>query len=73
LAEIQPEKCQNGQKTHFLQKGPGVNGLRIITFSSIRFSFAALFFEPQNRRQKKNLNKKLQNSNQTYTFSWVTM
>jgi len=28
LAEIQPEKCQNVQKTRFLQKAPGVNGLK---------------------------------------------
>ena len=28
LAEIQPKKHQNVQKTYFLQKGPGVNGLR---------------------------------------------
>ena len=27
LAEIQPENHQNVQKTHFLQKAPGVNGL----------------------------------------------
>ena len=27
LAEIQPENCQNVQKTCFLQKAPGVNGL----------------------------------------------
>ena len=26
LAEIQPEKHQNAQKTHFLQKAPGVHG-----------------------------------------------
>ena len=28
LAEIQLKKHQNVQKTHFLQKVPGVNGLR---------------------------------------------
>jgi len=28
LAEIQPENRQNVQKTRFLQKAPGVNGLR---------------------------------------------
>ena len=27
LAETQPKNHQNVQKTHFLQKGPGVNGL----------------------------------------------
>ena len=27
LAEIQPENHQNVQKTHFLQKAPGINGL----------------------------------------------
>ena len=31
LAEIQPENHQNVQKTHFLQKAPGVNGLKLIT------------------------------------------
>ena len=29
LAEIQPKNHQNVQKTHFLQKVPGVNGLMI--------------------------------------------
>ena len=28
LAEIQPENHQNVQKMHFLQKAPGVNGLK---------------------------------------------
>ena len=28
LAEIQPKNHQNVQKTHFLQKVPGVNGLK---------------------------------------------
>ena len=28
LAEIQPENHQNVQKTHFLRKAPGVNGLK---------------------------------------------
>ena len=28
LAEIQPKNPQNVQKTHFLQKVPGVNGLK---------------------------------------------
>ena len=27
LAEIQPQNHQNGQKMHFWQKAPGVNGL----------------------------------------------
>ena len=31
LAEIQPKNHQNVQKTHFLQKVPGVNGLRNLT------------------------------------------
>ena len=30
LAEIQPKNHQNDQKTHFLQKVPGVNGLRTL-------------------------------------------
>ena len=29
LAEIQPKNHQNVQKTHFLRKVPGVNGLNI--------------------------------------------
>ena len=29
LAEIQPKNHQNVQKTHFLQKAPGVNGLNL--------------------------------------------
>ena len=28
MAKIQPKNHQNTPKTHFLQKGPGVNGLR---------------------------------------------
>ena len=30
LAEIQPKNNQNVQKTHFLQKVPGVNGLKFV-------------------------------------------
>ena len=33
LAEIQPKNHQNVPKTHSLQKVPGVNGLKIFTFS----------------------------------------
>ena len=32
LAEIQPKNHQNVQKTHFLQKVPGVNGLSKLSF-----------------------------------------
>ena len=35
LAEIQPKNHQYVQKTHFLQKGPGVNGLIIVDFTII--------------------------------------
>ena len=33
LAQIQPKNHQNVQKTHFLQKVPGVNGLKTGTVS----------------------------------------
>ena len=35
LAEIQPKNHQNVQKTHFLQKAPGVNGLMENDFADI--------------------------------------
>ena len=38
LAEIQLKKHQNVQKTHFLQKVPGVNGLKYFFFY-IHFNF----------------------------------
>ena len=33
-AEIEPKNCQNVQKTHFLQKVPGVNGLNIYNINN---------------------------------------
>ena len=39
LAEIQVKKHQNVQKTHFLQKVPGVNGLIANTF--LRYLWAS--------------------------------
>ena len=35
LAKIQPENHQNVQKTHFLQKALGVNGLRNKTITNL--------------------------------------
>ena len=32
LAKIQPKNQQNVQRSHFLQKAPGVNGLKKMTF-----------------------------------------
>ena len=43
LAEIQPKNHRNVQKTHFLQKVPGVNGLNMIKVPSSQmylFDFA---------------------------------
>ena len=40
LADIQPKNHQNVQKTHFLQKAPGVNGLSSIHCSCGNASFS---------------------------------
>jgi len=39
LVEIQPEKRQNVQKTRFLQKAPGFNGLIAVMGNSLQLVY----------------------------------
>ena len=46
LAEIQPENNQNVQKTYFLQKAPGVNGLTNILGNSQTVLLESTYSKP---------------------------